>query len=118
MEEVSETKSSRIYDIFMKYMPLFILGFVILMTGLSFIGDFFVIGHTEGEEYITKNVGLATLLFSNTAGVGAQIYFIFIYLVLPIIACVLLIFSPPAFFLIYACFFPRRCCSGPASTRA
>jgi len=93
MEEKVEKTSSKLYQLFISYLPYFILTFVIVMTGLSFIGNQFLVTHYEGEEAVTLSVSFASLLFSHDAGINAQVYFIINYLVLPLIACVLLIFS-------------------------
>lgn len=76
-----------------KYLPIIISVFVILMIGLSFIGNYFQVTHYEGEIEVTNDVSLITLLFTHSAGYSAQIYFILLYMVLPILASVLLYFS-------------------------
>ena len=93
MEEVTTSKWNRIQDTVFKYLPLIILGFVILMTGLSFIGDLFVVSYYKGDDLIVLPISLSTLLFTHGAGINAQVYFIIHFFVLPLIACVLLIFS-------------------------
>ena len=93
MEETKTTKLHDLYELFIKLIPYIILIFVILMTGLSFIAPFFEISFHEGDELIVKSVGISTLLFERTAGISVHIYFICHYIVLPSIACVLLIFS-------------------------
>ena len=93
MEEVNVKKVDKVqYDLH-RFLPLIISILVIVCTGLSFIGHVFVVSHYEGEVFIQKEVTMANLLFSQDAGINTQLYFIVWYLVFPIIACVLLIFS-------------------------
>ena len=94
-EEVNnESLFKQLYSVLVKISPYLISIFVIILIGLSFIGNMFVVSHEVDGQLISNNVSLATLLFEHTAGVSAEIYFIFIYLLLPLIACVLLVFSP------------------------
>lgn len=93
MEEVTTSKFNKIHDTVFRFLPLIIFGFVILMTGLSFIGDQFVLSYYKDEEFYSIAMNFWTLLFKHEAGINAEIYFIIHYLILPLIACVLLVFS-------------------------
>ena len=92
-EQVEAEKPDRFHELSIKYLPYIISIFVILMTGLSFIGNLFTLNqYLDGEKINSFKVTFFDLLFSQNIGVGIQVLYIIIYLVLPIIASVLLVF--------------------------
>lgn len=93
MEEINEKKQTKYYVFLIRYLPYIIAIFVITMIGLSFIGHFFVVQYYKNDVLVSNKESFATLLFTQHAGINVEIYLLTNYLVLPIIACVLLIFS-------------------------
>lgn len=93
MEEKKPIISEEMMTKIRHLLPIFIFAFVILMFCLSMIGNFYEIAHVEGEAEVVNKVGIIDLLFSQSAGISAQMYFLFIYLIIPVISCSLLIFS-------------------------
>ena len=93
MEKVDNTKFDWKSFLF-KYIPIIVSMFLLLCIGLSFIGDFIEIRlKTESGEKIDTAFKLGTLLFSNQTGLSVQIFFILLYIVFPIIGCILLFFG-------------------------
>lgn len=76
-----------------KYLPLIITCFVILLTGLSFIGNFFELRLKQDGVKTDTLINFASILFSNDAGINVMVYFIIIYLVMPIIGCLFLLLN-------------------------
>lgn len=93
MEENETREPSKVYKVLIEYIPYIISLFVIMMFGLSFIGNFFTVSYIKEEELISNSINFFSLLFKHDAGIYLETYLIINYLVLPIIACVLLIFS-------------------------
>ncbi len=77
----------------LKWFPFILTIFVILFIGLSMIGPFYEIKEKIGGMKLYYNFSLPELLFSNLAGIEVQLFFIFTYLILPILACILLLLS-------------------------
>ena len=93
MEEINETKTTNFYKVLIKLLPYIISIIVITMFGLSFVGNFYTVSYLKEEELISNNITFFSLLFTHDAGINIQIYLLINYLILPAIACVLLIFS-------------------------
>ena len=92
MEEKRPLLSKELKEKITKLMPLIITIFVITMIALSFIGNFYEVrlkvDGVKTDSYCT----FSDLLFNNPAGAGIQAFYIIVYLILPIIACILLFF--------------------------
>ena len=85
MKEVSKTQ--KIKDVLIKYLPFILTGFVILCIGLSMIGPFFDLRVKIDGEKIDTIYRLTDILFSDKAGKSTQVFFTLTYLVLPLLGC-------------------------------
>ena len=85
--EANENVQAKWKEILLKYLPYIFVGFVVLCIGLSMIGPFFEIRLKEDGQKIDTIYRLTDLLFSHPAGGIVQIFFIFNYLVLPLVGC-------------------------------
>ena len=83
MEEEKKTFLERIR----RFIPYIFTGVVLLCVGLSMIGNFFDVRLRIDGEKIDTMYHLTDLLFASPAGVSTQIYFLLVYLILPILGC-------------------------------
>ena len=88
MEEVVEEKQT-FRDKISKFLPLIIFAIIALVIGLSMIGNFYRV-KIDGEKVFYH---LYDIIGQSNAGIRVQIFFIVIYLVLPVIAAILLLFD-------------------------
>ena len=88
MEEVVEEKQT-FRDKISKFLPLIIFAIIALVIGLSMIGNFYRV-KIDGEKVFYH---LYDIIGQSNVGVRVQIFFIVIYLVLPVIAAILLLFD-------------------------
>lgn len=86
---LSEELKAKIFSL----MPLIISLFVILLIGLSFIGNFYEIRLKENGQKFYSYYKLIDLLLHNPAGVGVQVFYLFTYIIFPFIACIFLFFK-------------------------
>ena len=93
MEENKPLFSEKFKKYFIKYLPIIISLFVTLMISLSFIGNYYEIRYKESGVKYDELFSLADLCFVNPAGNGVQVFFCIVYLICPLIACVLLLFT-------------------------
>ena len=86
MEDTEKEYSPRREQL-IKFMPLCILGFVLLFIGLSFIGTLFDVKvKIDGvKTYIPFS--MADILFSGKFVPSTTTFFIMTYLVFPLLAC-------------------------------
>lgn len=93
MEEVEKTtyKTSKIYKIFIKYLPYIIVGIVVTVIGLSFVGGYFEVRVKVDGEKIDTVYRLSDLLFNNPVGLSLEIYYVFLYLIIPFVGCTCLL---------------------------
>ena len=88
MEEKRELLSKEFKENIIRLMPLIISIIVILFTGLSFIGSFYTLKIKIDGVKSYQDYSFATLLFNNPAGTNVQVFYLIIYLVFPLIACI------------------------------
>ncbi len=86
MDNAVEQKASIKFN-FLKYLPYAIIVFVIALIGLSMIGNFFDVRLRVDGEKIDTVYHLGELLFSTKANVTTQVFFIILYLVIPVVGC-------------------------------
>lgn len=79
-------------DFIRKYGHFLIAILGVALLAFCFIGNFYHIREVVGGEKVNHYYTLGTLLFKNPAGPGVQIVYLFIYLIMPLVSCVLLCF--------------------------
>lgn len=78
-------------ELFQKYLPYLLVGFIFLCIGLSMIGPFFEIRLKDNGVKTDTTYYLVKLLFSNDNGLPLQLFFLFIYLIFPIVGCLFIL---------------------------
>lgn len=87
MEQV-EKKNGSFSKNFIKYLPFIITGLVVVLIGLSMIGNFFDLRLKLGDVKTDTVYRLTDLLFTDKVGVKSVVFFNIVYLALPILGCV------------------------------
>ena len=93
MEEVQRSKYQVLKENISKYLPIIISIFVIMVIGLSMIGPFYEIKLKVDGVKTYQYFSLIDLIAQNPASVRVAVFFILLYLVFPVIACILLYFT-------------------------
>lgn len=75
-------------ELLIKYAPIIFTVGVVLLVGLSFIGPFFEIRLKADGTKTDIVYKLSDLLFTRISSINAQVFFILIFLVFPLIGCV------------------------------
>ena len=86
MEE-TEKQYSPLREKMIKFMPLCILGFVLLFLGLSFIGTFFDVKVKIDGVKTYPSFTLGDILFGGSFSGPTTWFFIITYLIFPLLAC-------------------------------
>ena len=73
-------------ELFLKFLPIVILGITLLVVGLCFIPNFYLI-KVDG---VKKSYSFLNLLSGGGAGTSITVFFILIYIALPVLAACLL----------------------------
>lgn len=95
MEEAKKSNDTllKIKDFVIKYSPLLVMFIVVLGIGLSMIGNYVELRLKQDGTKIDVIYKLTDFLFTNQFGSSLQLLFIFLYMVFPAIACILLFFK-------------------------